>query len=92
MNQEPLNEKKLCDYYEEKFKVNYPVFSKIHVNGKNQEPLFKFLKQSLNGFLGSSLIKWNFTKFLVDRDGVPQKRYSPQTSPLKIIKDIEKFL
>ena len=92
MNQEPLNGKSLCDHYEEKFKVNYPVFSKIHVNGKNEEPLFTYLKKSLNGFLGSSLIKWNFTKFLIDKNGLPKKRYKPQSAPLKIIKDIENLL
>ncbi|TPP58152.1 Glutathione peroxidase [Fasciola gigantica] len=63
------------------------MFSKINVNGSDTHPLFSFLKSNLKGTLINA-IKWNFAKFLVDREGVPRKRYSPQTEPLDIEKDI----
>ncbi|URE27044.1 glutathione peroxidase [Musa troglodytarum] len=65
------------------FKAEFPIFDKIEVNGNNAAPLYKFLKSKKGGFLGSR-IKWNFTKFLVDKDGNVVDRYSPTTSPLKI--------
>nr|CAB3250829.1 glutathione peroxidase_like protein d precursor [Phallusia mammillata] len=69
------------------------MFSKIEVNGKGASPLFKFLQKHKNtsGTL-TNAIKWNFTKFLVDKDGIPRKRYSPQTSPLSMENDIKKML
>ncbi|XP_076893264.1 putative phospholipid hydroperoxide glutathione peroxidase [Bidens hawaiensis] len=74
-----------------RFKAEYPAFNKVDVNGKVAEPLYKFLKSSKGGFLGDS-IKWNFTKFLVNRDGEVVDRYAPTTSPLSIEKDIKKLL
>lgn len=73
------------------FGVEFPMFAKINVNGSNAHPVFKFLKSKLGGVLGSS-IKWNFTKFLVDKTGVPVKRYGPPTNPMSIREDIEKLL
>lgn len=67
------------------------VFKKIDVNGDKADPLYKFLKAKQTGTLGSA-IKWNFTKFLVDKNGVPVKRYAPTTDPIDIAKDIEKLL
>lgn len=71
--------------------VSFQMFSKIDVNGDNAHPVFKYLKDKLPGFL-SKKIKWNFAKFLIDRNGIPFKRYSPTTAPEKLINDIEKLL
>ncbi|MBQ3071408.1 MAG: glutathione peroxidase [Tidjanibacter sp.] len=74
-----------------KYKTTFPRFAKVDVNGDNQEPLFRFLKNRKGGFMGSN-IKWNFTKFLVARDGSVVGRYAPTTDPEKIEKDILKLL
>ena len=68
--------------------AKYDLFSKIDVNGNNAHPLYKFLKKAKSGTFGNS-IKWNFSKFLCDRKGVPVKRYGPTTDPLSCVKDIE---
>lgn len=89
--QEPGDEKSIQEGCLLNYGVTFPMFSKIEVNGTNTHPLFKFLKKKLGGFLGSK-IKWNFTKFLIDQNGTPIKRYSPQTEPEDLCKDIEKLL
>lgn len=71
--------------------VTFQLLEKSHVNGPNTNPTFKFLKKKLGGFLGSR-IKWNFTKFLIDREGKPYKRYAPTTKPAAIEGDIRKLL
>ena len=68
--------------------AKYDLFSKIDVNGNDAHPLFKYLKSQQGGILGNS-IKWNFSKFLCSRSGIPVKRYGPTTEPLSCIKDIE---
>lgn len=68
------------------------VFKKINVNGDDAIPLYKFLKHKLTGTLGTSFIKWNFTKFLVDKNGTPVERFSPTTDPMDIAKKIEELL
>ncbi|GMI85784.1 glutathione peroxidase 4 [Hibiscus trionum] len=73
------------------YKAEYPIFQKVHVNGAKTEPVYKFLKSNTSGFLGSR-IKWNFTKFLVDKDGNVLARYGPNTAPLAIEADIKKSL
>lgn len=73
------------------YQVGFHVFEKVEVNGKGAHPVFVFLKANLSGFLGSS-VKWNFTKFLCNRAGVPVKRYGPPTAPKDIAADIEKLL
>lgn len=73
------------------FKAEFPIFDKVEVNGKNAAPLYKFLKSQKGGILGDG-IKWNFTKFLVNREGKVVDRYAPTTSPLKIEKDIQNLL
>lgn len=73
------------------FGVTFPIFAKIDVNGEKAHPLFKHLKQAKGGVL-SNEIKWNFTKFLIDRDGNVVERYAPTTKPAKMKKDIEKLL
>ncbi|MEY8212842.1 MAG: glutathione peroxidase [Colwellia sp.] len=78
-----------CDLH---FNIKFPLFNKIDVNGNNAHPLFSFLKQKAPGILGSTSIKWNFTKFLVNRQGEVVKRYAPATKPEAITADIEKLL
>ncbi|XP_068664890.1 probable phospholipid hydroperoxide glutathione peroxidase [Aristolochia californica] len=73
------------------FKAEFPVFDKIEVNGKDASPLYKYLKSQKGGIFGDA-IKWNFTKFLVDKNGKIVSRYAPTTSPLKIEKDIQNLL
>ncbi len=89
--QEPGTEKEISEGCLINYGVSFQMFSKIDVNGDNAHPLFKFLKDKLPGFL-SKKIKWNFAKFLIDRNGIPVKRYSPTTTPEMLIKDIEKML
>ncbi|KAI3828821.1 hypothetical protein L1987_02931 [Smallanthus sonchifolius] len=89
--QEPGSNEEIQEFVCTRFKAEYPVFAKVDVNGKNAEPLYNFLKSSKGGLLGDS-IKWNFTKFLVDREGKVVDRYAPTTTPLSIEKDIKKLL
>jgi len=91
MNQEPVKDQDMTETCELNFGVTFPLFKKINVNGKEAHPLYKHLKEKGKGVL-SSEIKWNFTKFLIDQNGQVVKRYSPQTSPTKIEKDIELLL
>ncbi len=90
-NQEPGTEREIEEGCLINYGVTFPMFSKIEVNGPNAHPIYKFLKNSLPGFLGKS-IKWNFTKFLIDRSGTPVKRYTSSTVPEKMVVDIEKLL
>jgi len=73
------------------YNVTFPIFEKIEVNGAGAHPVWRFLKSQLGGVLGSS-IKWNFTKFLCDKNGVPVKRYGPPVAPSQIVGDIEALL
>ena len=75
-----------------KYGVAFPMFAKIDVNGENAHPLYQFLKHEKSGILGTDSIKWNFTKFLVDRNGKVIERYAPHTAPADLEKDIEKLL
>ena len=72
--------------------MTFPIFSKVDVNGTSAHPLFKFLTSSKPGLLGTEKIKWNFTKFLVNKNGIPVKRYSPKASPESLASDIEKLV
>lgn len=90
--QEPNNEEQIQEFCKVNFGVTFPIFTKIDVNGSGAHPLYGFLKESLPGLLGFELIKWNFTKFLIDRNGVPVKRYAPNTEPKDLETDIEKLL
>ena len=89
--QEPGSEKEIAEGCLINYGVSFQMFSKIDVNGANVHPLYKYLKKELKGFPGSEL-KWNFTKFMLDKEGKPYKRYSPTTKPEKMIADIEKLL
>ncbi|NQX82251.1 MAG: glutathione peroxidase [Flavobacteriaceae bacterium] len=83
--QEPGDEKSIADGCVINYGVTFPMFSKIDVNGENTHSIYKYLKNKLGGFFGSK-IKWNFTKFLIDAEGTPIKRFSPTTKPEKIDK------
>jgi len=90
-NQEPGTEKEIAEGCVINYGVSFQMFSKVDVNGANTHPIFKYLKDSLPGLLGKK-IQWNFSKFLIDTNGIPVKRFSPQTVPEKLVKDIEKLL
>lgn len=90
-NQEPGDESSIKEGCMVNYGVTFPMFSKIDVNGENAHPLYKYLKSELGGFLGSK-IKWNFTKFLIDPNGKPVKRFAPITKPESMVKDIQKVL
>jgi glutathione peroxidase len=79
------------NFCELNYGVSFPMFDKIDVNGEAAHPLFKHLRKETKGLLGDA-VKWNFTKFLVDRNGTVLKRYAPQVDPLDIEKDIRKLL
>lgn len=87
--QEPGSDAEIHSFCDLQYGVRFPLFSKIEVNGPGAHPLYDFLKRARPGFLGTTRIKWNFTKFLIDRDGNPIKRYSPQTKPAAIERDIQ---
>jgi glutathione peroxidase len=90
--QEPGSEAEIGAFCEKNYGVSFPLFAKIDVNGANAHPLFRHLKRAARGVLGTQSIKWNFTKFLVARDGRVVKRYAPNTAPDKILGDIEALL
>ena len=90
-HQAPGTEDEIQEFCTLKYKTTFPLFAKIDVNGKDAEPLFEYLKKQKGGFLGDD-IKWNFTKFLVSREGTVMERYAPVTKPEKIESDILKFL
>ena len=90
-HQAPGTEEEIQEFCTLKYKTTFPLFAKIDVNGKDADPLFVFLKNRKGGFFGND-IKWNFTKFLVSRDGTVVERYAPVTKPEKIEADILKLL
>jgi glutathione peroxidase len=90
--QEPGGEEEIESFCEVNYGVTFPMFAKIDVNGKNAAPLYEYLKDAKPGLLGSEAIKWNFTKFLVDRKGKVVERYAPKVEPEAIADDIEKLL
>ena len=90
-HQAPGTNEEIDSFCELKYHTTFPRFAKIDVNGKNEEPLYRFLKQEKGGFIGDD-IKWNFTKFLISREGCVVDRYAPVTKPEKIEQDILKLL
>ena len=90
--QEPGEGESIVEFCERNYGVTFPMFEKIDVNGNDAHPLFKRLKAEAPGVLGSEAIKWNFTKFLVARDGKVFKRYAPNTSPEALRGDLERLL
>jgi glutathione peroxidase len=87
--QEPGSDEEIAQFCSLKFNVSFPMSKKIEVNGDNAEPLYQTLKTAAPGLLGSKRIKWNFTKFLVNKNGEVIKRYPPTTKPEDIAQDIE---
>lgn len=90
-NQEPGTEEEIVEFCKSNFSVTFPIFKKLNVKGKDQHPLFRFLTQEAGGIF-TTAIKWNFTKFLIGRDGEVIKRYAPIQKPEKIESDIKKAL
>lgn len=90
--QEPGDETAIESFCETRYGVTFPMFSKIDVNGNQAHPFYEWLKSSIPGVLGTEAIKWNFTKFLIDRQGQVVKRYAPNATPESIRADIEALL
>ena len=90
--QEPGGEAEIGAFCEKNYGVTFPLFAKVEVNGGGAHPLFQHLKKAAPGLLGTEAIKWNFTKFLVKKDGSVYKRYAPSTAPEELVGDIEKLL
>ena len=89
--QEPGDSDQITEFCSVNYGVEFPMFEKIKVNGNDAHPLFKYLCEALPGMIGNR-IKWNFTKFLIDRDGTPVKRFASATKPAKIEQEIKKLL
>lgn len=90
--QEPGNSEEIKNFCSLNYNISFPLFQKIEVNGENASPLYQFLKQEKPGLLGTEAIKWNFTKFLVNREGQVIKRYAPTDKPQDIKNDLSKML
>lgn len=91
-HQEPGDEAAIARFCSLEFGVDFPMFAKVAVNGPDAHPLWVWLKSAQRGLLGIEAIKWNFTKFLVGRDGTPLRRYAPTTPPQSLRRDIEAAL
>ena len=91
-HQEPGDEAEIRNFCSLTYDVDFPMFAKVEVNGGGAHPLWKWLKNEMGGLLGIDAIKWNFTKFLVGRDGKVLKRYAPTDTPESLAKDIEAAL
>tara|TARA_Y100000768_G_scaffold57108_1_gene38337 strand:- start:12 stop:500 length:489 start_codon:yes stop_codon:yes gene_type:complete len=90
--QEPGTNEEITEFCKLNYNNNFPIFSKVDVKGNDAHPLFSFLTKERKGLLGTENIKWNFTKFLVNKEGEPVSRYAPSTTPDKIQSDIENLL
>ncbi|MFN3376661.1 MAG: glutathione peroxidase [Burkholderiaceae bacterium] len=91
-HQDPGSDTEIAGFCQRNYGVSFPMMSKIAVNGPEATPLYRWLTEQAPGILGSKAIKWNFTKFLVGRDGLVRKRYAPQDAPASLAKDIEAAL
>ena len=91
-SQEPGNAGEITEFCEINYGVSFPISEKVDVNGANAHPVYKFLTHEAKGVLGTEAIKWNFTKFLVDKNGKVIKRYAPTTTPASLAGDIEELL
>ncbi len=90
--QEPGTSEQIGEFCTKTYDVTFPMFARVDVNGADAHPLYRYLSKAKPGLLGSDWIKWNFTKFLVGRDGVPVARYAPGAAPESMARDIEKHL
>ncbi|WP_156842383.1 glutathione peroxidase [Novosphingobium aquimarinum] len=91
-HQEPGTAEEIASFCDANFGVTFPLLAKIEVNGAGADPLYRWLKSEAPGLLGSKAVKWNFTKFLVDREGRVVRRYAPTDKPASLEQDIEKLL
>lgn len=91
-HQDPGSDEQIASFCQLNYGVSFPMMSKIEVNGADAHPLYRWLTAEAPGLLGSKMIKWNFTKFLVGRDGRVIRRYAPQDTPAKLAGDIEQAL
>jgi glutathione peroxidase len=91
-HQEPGDEAQIKNFSSLQYDVTFPMFAKIEVNGNHAHPLYQLLKKSAPGVLGTEAIKWNFTKFLIDRGGQVIKRFAPNDKPESLVQDIEAVL
>ena len=91
-HQEPGADHEIQAFCSLNFNVNFPLFKKIEVNGSNTAPVYQYLKEAAPGLMGSKTVKWNFTKFLVNKQGKETKRYASTTKPAEMIQDIETLL
>ncbi|MFN3696854.1 MAG: glutathione peroxidase [Pseudobdellovibrio sp.] len=90
--QEPGSNSEIQSFCELNYGVTFPVLGKVDVNGDNADPVFQHLKNEAPGILGTKMIKWNFTKFLINKNGEVINRYAPNTEPTEIVEDIKKAL
>lgn len=90
--QEPGSDSEIQQFCSMNYGVSFPVMAKVDVNGSNTAPVYEFLKSNAPGLLGTEMVKWNFTKFLIGKDGQVLQRYAPQTEPKALAGDIEKAL
>ena len=90
--QEPGSSEEIQEFCTVNYGINFPIFEKVDVKGEDAHPLFKYLTSEKKGLLGSESIKWNFTKFLINKEGKPIARFAPNTKPEKISKEIENLL
>lgn len=90
--QEPGNDSEIQQFCSLTYNVTFPVLAKVDVNGDKADPVYQFMKEKAPGILGTEAIKWNFTKFLIGKDGQVLKRYAPNTEPKEIKGDIEKYI
>jgi glutathione peroxidase len=90
-HQEPGSDAEIATFGDRTYGITFPIFAKVEVNGKNAHPVFHWLRQQKSGLLGNA-IKWNFTKFLIDRAGAVHARFAPTTKPESLIPDIEHLL
>ncbi len=90
--QEPGNEDEIAQFCKSTYDVTFQMFAKIDVNGQNAHPLYQLLKHSAPGILGSTAVKWNFTKFLIDRKGYVRNRFAPTDTPKALENDVEALL
>ncbi len=91
-NQDPASNEEIVQFCSLNYGVSFPMMAKLEVNGDGADPLYRWLVKAAPGLLGSKAIKWNFTKFLIGRDGQVRKRYAPQDAPKTLSKDIEAAL
>ena len=90
--QEPGSNKEIQEFCNINYQTTFPLFAKVDVNGEGAHPLYKYLTSNIPGILGFESIKWNFTKFLINKDGLPLRRFAPNTTPEKIDKELDSLL